>query len=225
VYEKGKSLEFWVDSEEYSIIDMEKDVAHHFSWAINQEPNFWFVAPHNGLITRLGTDQELLTLLRDSKLVKFIMTIDRCEHVSLSQREDRSQVIDEENALQVLVTNEDNGLQVEVIRGMIMEKIATRQHIASRLQGPILNSVIHELKMKSRNLKYIIKGSGGLKAEISGLTKDNYPWRHVVDLELKTCSCNQWQISGKPCTHAVCFIFSLRQVKLEDYVHEYYSLE
>jgi hypothetical protein len=52
--------------------------------------------------------------LRDSKLVKFIMTIDRCEHVSLSQREDRSQVIDEENALQVLVTNEDNGLQVEV---------------------------------------------------------------------------------------------------------------
>jgi hypothetical protein len=41
VYEKGKSLEFWVNSEEYSIIDMEKDVAHHFSWAINQEPNFW----------------------------------------------------------------------------------------------------------------------------------------------------------------------------------------
>jgi hypothetical protein len=39
VYEKGKSLEFWVDSEEYSIIDMEKDVAHHFSWTINQEPN------------------------------------------------------------------------------------------------------------------------------------------------------------------------------------------
>ena len=37
--------------------------------------------------------------------------------------------------------------------------------------------------MKSRNLKYTIKGSGGLKAEISGLTKDNYPWRHAVDLE------------------------------------------
>jgi hypothetical protein len=46
-----------------------------------------------------------------------------------------------------------------------------------------------------------------------------------VDLELKTCSCAQWQIFGKPCTHAVCFIFSLRQVNLEDYVHEYNSLE
>jgi hypothetical protein len=64
---------------------------------------------------------------------------------------------------------------VDTIRGMIMEKIAMRQLIANKLEGSILPSVINELKMKSRNLKYTIKGSGGLKAEISGLTKDNYP--------------------------------------------------
>ncbi|CAD6224299.1 unnamed protein product [Miscanthus lutarioriparius] len=86
---------------------------------------------------------------------------------------------------------------VDTIRGMIMEKIAMRQHIANKLEGSILPSVINELKMKSRNLKYTIKGSGGLKAEVSGLTKDNYPWRHAVDLESKTCSCGQWHISGK----------------------------
>ena len=124
---------------------------------------------------------------------------------------------------------ECKGLHVDVlmdtIRDMIMEKIAMRQVIAQRLEGPILPSVINELKMKSRNLKYTIKGSGGLKAEVSGLTKDNYPWRHAVDLEVKTCSCGQWQISGKPCTHAICLIGSLRQLKLEDYVHDYYSLE
>jgi hypothetical protein len=114
---------------------------------------------------------------------------------------------------------------VDTIREMIMEKIAMRQHIARRLEGPILPSVINELKMKSRNLKYTIKGSGGLKAEVSGLTKDNYPWRHAVDLGMKTCSCGQWQISGKPCTHVISFIFSLRGIKIEDYVHEYYSLE
>jgi hypothetical protein len=114
---------------------------------------------------------------------------------------------------------------MDTIREMIMEKIAMRQAIAQRLEGTILPSVINELKMKSRNLRYTIKGSGGLKAEVSGLTKDNYPWRHAVDLELKTCSCGQWQISGKPCTHAICFIGSLRQVKLDDYVHEYYSLD
>ena len=81
---------------------------------------------------------------------------------------------------------------VDTIRGLIMEKIAMRQHIADRLEGPILPSVINELKMKSRNLKYTIRGSGGLKAEVSGLTNDNYPWRHDVDLEMKTCSCGQW---------------------------------
>jgi hypothetical protein len=55
---------------------------------------------------------------------------------------------------------------------MIMKKIAMRQRIANKLEGSLLPSVINELKMKSRNLKYTIKGSG-LKGEVSGLTKDN----------------------------------------------------
>ena len=110
---------------------------------------------------------------------------------------------------------------IDTIRAMIMEKIAMRHHIANKLEGTILPSVINELKMKSRNLKYTIKGSGGLKADVSGLTKDNYPWRHAVDLESKTCSCGQWHISGKPYTHVIAFIGSLRQIKLDDYVHDY----
>jgi hypothetical protein len=65
---------------------------------------------------------------------------------------------------------------VDTIREMIMEKIAMRQAIAEILEGPILPSVINELKMKSINLKYTIKGSGGFKAKVSGLTKDNHPW-------------------------------------------------
>jgi hypothetical protein len=40
VYKKGKHLDWWVDAEEYSIIDMEKDVFKHFSWANYQEANF-----------------------------------------------------------------------------------------------------------------------------------------------------------------------------------------
>jgi len=124
---------------------------------------------------------------------------------------------------------ETKGLPVDVlvdtIRGMIMEKIDMRQRIANKLEGSILPSVKNELNMKSRNLKYTIKGSGGLKAEVSGLTKDNYPWRHAVDLDSRTCSCGQWHISGKPCTHAIAFIGSLRGIKLEHFVHEYYSVQ
>ena len=62
MYKKGRCLDWWVDAEEYSIIDMENDVFKHFSWASYQEANFWFV-DHNNLTIRLGTDQELLTLL------------------------------------------------------------------------------------------------------------------------------------------------------------------
>ena len=92
VYQKGRPLEWWVDSDEYSIIDMEKDVQQHFSWAINLEANFWF-ADQNGQTSCLGSDQQLLALLRASKVVKFIMTVDRCVHARMTETEGQSQVI------------------------------------------------------------------------------------------------------------------------------------
>ena len=46
-----------------------------------------------------------------------------------------------------------------------------------------------------------------------------------MDLESKTCLCGQWNISRKPCTHVIAFIGSLRQIKLEDFVHDYYSVQ
>jgi hypothetical protein len=39
VYKKGRHLDWWVDAEEYSIINMEKHVFKHFSWASYQEAN------------------------------------------------------------------------------------------------------------------------------------------------------------------------------------------
>jgi hypothetical protein len=58
---------------------MDKDVSKHFSWATNQEANYWFIN-QNGVTMRLATDQELLTLLQASKIVKFIMTVGRGVH-------------------------------------------------------------------------------------------------------------------------------------------------
>jgi len=55
---------------------------------------------------------------------------------------------------------------MDKIREKIMEKIYTRQEIASRLQGHILPSAIHELNMKSRGLQYDINKSGPMSAEI-----------------------------------------------------------
>ena len=61
---------------------------------------------------------------------------------------------------------------MDKIREKIMEKIYTRQELASRLQGRILASVIHELNMKSRGLHYDINKSGPMSAEILGTTKE-----------------------------------------------------
>ena len=62
--------------------------------------------------------------------------------------------------------------------------------------------------------------SGNWSAEVceSGI-------RHIVKLINKECTCLEWQHTGKPCKHALAFLTTQRNVDLEDYVHEYYSVE
>jgi len=104
---------------------MENDVAEHFHWSINQEANFWF-EDQNGQTSLLATDQQLIALLRASKLLKFIMTIDRCEHgQNMTQMEDQSLVINDDvqfegNEHQLVVSNAEDLVQVSS-RGVIAE--------------------------------------------------------------------------------------------------------
>jgi hypothetical protein len=86
VYHKGRLLEWWVAVEEYSIIEMEKDVLEHYSWANNQEALFWYDG-HDGKTIRLATDQELLNLLRSSEEVTFIMIVGRSDHLVANDNE------------------------------------------------------------------------------------------------------------------------------------------
>jgi hypothetical protein len=43
----------------------------------------------------------------------------------------------------------------------------------------------------------------------------------------KECQCEEWQHTGLPCQHALCLIIAqlFRDVKLEEFVDEYYSVE
>ena len=51
-------------------------------------------------------------------------------------------------------------------------------------------------------------------------------FRYAVNLEHHTCTCRAWQVTGKPCTHALAFIAKLsRQVQMDDFVHEYFSVD
>jgi hypothetical protein len=67
--------------------------------------------------------------------------------------------------------------------------------------------------------------TGAMSAEISGITKEGKNWRVPVDIEKRTCGCGQWQVSGKPCTHAIALFCQLKKLNIEDFVDDYYFVE
>ncbi len=88
----------------------------------------------------------------------------------------------------------------------------------------ILGNVMKQLHDKSRNLNYNHHKSLPFVGEVSGANRNLTTWRHTVDLTKQECSCNEWQLIGLPCRHAISFIGSLREVELEGYVSPYYSV-
>ena len=109
---------------------------------------------------------------------------------------------------------------VDGLREMVMEKRFLRRKCGREMTGDILPSVIKELNLISNNLKVVkIKVSDDDFAEVTLLDDWNNPKRHTVDLVNKKCSCRAWQISGKPCRHALAWILSNRGLEIKDFVH------
>ncbi|WVZ79860.1 hypothetical protein U9M48_027388 [Paspalum notatum var. saurae] len=123
---------------------------------------------------------------------------------------------------------DDKSLQVidlmDKIRQMIMKRFCTRVRIAEKLTGKILPRVMKVLHEKSRNLNFSITKCTPMIGEVGGVNKDLIPWRFIVDLERRECSCGAWQMTGLPCVHGIAFI-GTRRVDLEDFVDKYYSVE
>ncbi|EEC71516.1 hypothetical protein OsI_03810 [Oryza sativa Indica Group] len=47
-----------------------------------------------------------------------------------------------------------------------------------------------------------------------------------VNLEERTCTCRAWEVTGKPCDHALAFITKLnRKVQMDDFVDKCFSVE
>ena len=114
---------------------------------------------------------------------------------------------------------------MDKIRQLIMERFCTRMQLLSKFSAfKILPAVMKELHNKSRNLKYNIHKSGPMVGEVGGVNKDLVPWRFIVDLDKRECTCRGWQLTGLPCVHALAFI-GTRRVDLEDYVDHYYSVD
>lgn len=89
----------------------------------------------------------------------------------------------------------------------------------------ILSSVESQLNKESNNLRVVkVARCDNEFAEITLVDPDNITRRHTVDLQNQRCSCRQWQITGKPCTHALGWICYNRGIHIKDFVHDYYSV-
>ena len=115
---------------------------------------------------------------------------------------------------------------VDGIMELIMEKRYLRRQIGKDMQNGILPNVIKDLNTISKNLKVVkvVRSDEGI-TKVTLIDDWNNHKRHMVDLQGHSCSCREWQITGKPCKHALAWILSNRGIKIADFVHEYYSVQ
>lgn len=109
----------------------------------------------------------------------------------------------------------------EWIRSYLMGRVAKQREKLSKFQGRIMPK-------PRRRLDWEVEHSGNWIPTYAG--KDKFEVTHtlfvkkfVVNLELKRCSCNFWELVGIPCRHAVAAISYRARNDLEEFVHHYYS--
>jgi hypothetical protein len=83
-----------------------------------------------------------------------------------------------------------------------------------------------KLLTKTRGLKMTMIKHTTFEAEVTAYDREKREWRYPVNLEKRTCSCRQWEITGLPCIHALFFITSLRgpAAEIDQYVDDYFSV-
>ena len=93
---------------------------------------------------------------------------------------------------------------VDGLRELIMEKRYLRKQITSKMVDGILPNVIKKLNQVSNNLRVVnVTRSDDDCAEVTLVDANNNTRRRTVDLKNHNCSCRVWQVTGKPCHHAL----------------------
>ncbi|XP_056695887.1 uncharacterized protein [Spinacia oleracea] len=110
--------------------------------------------------------------------------------------------------------------QMEWLRRYMMKRNNDKWEAAKKVEGkfmPYVQTVFDGLEKLARSC--IVQQSRDDNYEVQ-LKGDQC----VVDLEQRTCSCYQWELTGIPCVHAFACMLEKR-VDPELYVHPYYSKE
>jgi hypothetical protein len=107
-----------------------------------------------------------------------------------------------------------------------MELLEKRRRIGEKFHGHVmLPIVVHQLHAMSRQLSHLnLKEGGRNEEEVSQVTKNHKVICEVVNIQNHTCTCREWQVSGKPCPHALALIRTNINPKMEEYLHPYFSV-
>jgi len=108
----------------------------------------------------------------------------------------------------------------DTLRSKFKELYAKRRKIGEKLEGYVmLPIVVPQLNAMSRQLGHLnLKEGGRDEAKVTEVTTTHKVIRHVVNIRNHTCTCIEWQISGKPCAHALVLIVTIRNPRMEEYL-------
>lgn len=88
------------------------------------------------------------------------------------------------------------------IRIMFMNRMHTQRDVCAmwtRNYGP---RIVHKLHLNTTTSRYYHL----IWTRVKGFEITEGSDKYIVDLNLTTCSCRTWEISGVPCYHAICAI-------------------
>ena len=105
----------------------------------------------------------------------------------------------------------------DTLRSKFMELYARRRRIGEKFEGHVmLPIVVRQLYAMSRQLGHLKIKGGRDEAEVTEVIDSQKIIRHVVNIQNHTCTCREWQVSEKPCAHALLLITTHRNPKIED---------
>ncbi|KAL5865520.1 hypothetical protein ACOSQ3_003034 [Xanthoceras sorbifolium] len=109
---------------------------------------------------------------------------------------------------------------LEHIRRIVMKRFQNRKEQCATWNSeipPIVNAKIIKASRKSRLLKMLSAGNG--EYELLGETR-----AYVAKLNLRSCECGIWKISGVPCSHALAGIVCAPELTKTAFQQTYASM-
>ncbi|KAK8659316.1 hypothetical protein V6N13_029522 [Hibiscus sabdariffa] len=106
---------------------------------------------------------------------------------------------------------------MEMIRSKLMTRIAAKKEAIEKIIRtlcPKIQKKVDKIIMQST------RHASGHKWEVSV----GYEDQHAVDLEIQSCSCRKWDLTGIPCIHVVSVIMKMG-ARVENFVSPFYTKE